>query len=233
MGLFSLINNIFCTGDILLSFSDTVPGFFCSPYSDTALNRIISLKNRDKAKGFLILKRDISDICNIKPLHKAFMDSFWPGPLTIVFELKDKRLDAVSPDFRTIAVRNPSHSFWQAYFDLYDSPVLSTSANDFEEIYNKYLLKITAKYQRNSINSNSIDIDYDILWDMEICRKRFLLIKTKEEVEHILIEITSGEGAASEPSSIISLENNTLKIIREGRISSKELWDFFNNTRQC
>ena len=71
--------------------TDTVYGIVCSTFSKETLNRLFAIKGRDENKPPVVLISTISDLelfgAEITPKHSAVMDKFWPGKLTIIFEI--------------------------------------------------------------------------------------------------------------------------------------------------
>lgn len=216
--LFDELKELFSAGEVLLSFSDTVPGLFCSPFSLPAINKISWLKRRDLSKGYLVLKHDVSNICNVGPLHQRFIERFWPGPLTIVFTLKDKRLFNVSPDNHTIAVRRPCNIFWTPFLQHSKMPVLSTSSNEHTSTYFNALSSFLAS--TSSLN---------ILSSCQINDRTFYLLSHPSPISYILLDAHSTPDVPSLPSTVIRLENNVLEVLREGAVSSAELKLFFED----
>lgn len=65
--------------------------------------------------------------CNQKAIN--LMNSFWPGPLTIVFKKSDLISDTVTAGLDTVAVRMPSHPVASMLIELSGVPVAAPSAN--------------------------------------------------------------------------------------------------------
>ena len=100
-------------GGVIVFPTDTVYAIGCDPYSQLAVNRVFVIKNRKTSNPLPVLASTIEDIKNI-----AFLDSraivlakkYWPGPLTLVCPLLDRRISSlVVSSIRTIAVRIPSN----------------------------------------------------------------------------------------------------------------------------
>lgn len=204
---------------ILLSFSDTVPGLFCSPFSQICINRIRRMKNRSHKKGFLILKGDPSDIGETSPVHQAYIDRFWPGPLTIILNLKDKRLSSISPDSNTIGIRSPSHPFWMQFLKYSNISVLSTSANEYETIFYDIACKINDPQYLSMIFRKCTLLDTN-----------YYLIKFNNGIDYLLLSDNCAiKQKHQTPSTIIKIDGGILNIIREGAISRESLMIFHNS----
>ncbi len=219
MELYARIREILFEGNVLLSFSDTVTGLFCHPYSDKAVSTVRMLKRRDPSKGFIMLISDISGLCSVGGFEKAFISRFWPGPLTIILPCSEPALASLSPDGRTMAVRYPSDSFWTGFLKYHAFAVLSTSANEYSCLYSEFI--------RDSRLSKT---DYQISFSCFIKGYFYELIKLSGSsigIDFILSRKPFLEDRPCLPSTLISLFNNRLNVLREGKISSSELYAFY------
>ena len=102
------------TGGVIVYPTDTVYGIGCDPYSDEAVERIFEIKGRNKANPFPILASNIEDIEKITSLDenaKRLAIAFWPGALTIILRLIDKRISTnVTAGKTTVGVRVPNNN---------------------------------------------------------------------------------------------------------------------------
>ena len=97
-------------GDVVIFPTDTVYGMGCNPYDEGAVKKIYRIKGRHKDKPFPVLgatKKDIADIAELNMYHEKLVSRFWPGPLTIVTRVTDKRLAGSLNLDDKIAVRVP------------------------------------------------------------------------------------------------------------------------------
>ena len=101
------------SGGVIVYPTDTVYGIGCDPYSDEAVKRIFEIKGRNKANPFPILASNIQDIEKITLLGenaKRLAMAFWPGALTIISTLIDKRISTnVTAGKTTVGVRVPNN----------------------------------------------------------------------------------------------------------------------------
>jgi L-threonylcarbamoyladenylate synthase len=74
--------------------TDTVYGLACSVFKEKALERMFTLKGRAENKPPVVLIGDISDLekfdTKISLKHLEIMKKYWPGELTIIFEISSK-----------------------------------------------------------------------------------------------------------------------------------------------
>jgi len=110
--------------------TETFYGIGCSINDDTAVERIISVKGRDAAKGMIVLAADIlqaKTIALINSMQEAFLKSLWPGALSVVLESVDGLNPVIAPEGR-IAIRVSSNVTALELVKI-AGPVISTSAN--------------------------------------------------------------------------------------------------------
>ena len=99
-------------GGIVVFPTDTVYGIGCDPFNQKAVDRIYKIKNRDKKKPFPILTHSITFATHIVEFDKfseKIAKKFWPGPLTIITKLKDKKLKETLGLDKKIAIRVPDN----------------------------------------------------------------------------------------------------------------------------
>ena len=92
--------------------TDTVYGIGCNPYSTKAVERIYQIKQRDETKPLPILgysKDELSKIVFFDEKSSKLADKFWPGELTLVLMIKDKKLKETMNLSNKIAVRVPNN----------------------------------------------------------------------------------------------------------------------------
>ncbi len=99
-------------GSVIVFPTDTVYGVGCDPFNKDAISRIYELKGRDKTKYLPVLgysKKIISEIALFDQLSEKLADKFWPGPLTLILQVKDRKIaDSLNLEEK-IAVRVPNH----------------------------------------------------------------------------------------------------------------------------
>ena len=100
-------------GGVILFPTDTVYGFGCDPYNPEAIKKIYKIKKRESSKLFPILaysKKDLSDIVVFDEKSNKIAEKFWPGQVTLVLEIKDKKIKKSMNAQSKIAVRVPNNS---------------------------------------------------------------------------------------------------------------------------
>ena len=99
-------------GGVIAFPTDTVYGIGCDPRNKDAVNRIYKIKGREKTKYLPVLaysKRDIEDIAFFDKISEKIADKFWPGPVTLILRVKDKKIEETLDLKDKIAVRIPNH----------------------------------------------------------------------------------------------------------------------------
>lgn len=99
-------------GGVVVFPTDTVYGIGCDPYNQKAIDRIYNIKGRAKTKHLPVLaysKKEISEIAHFDEKSEKMSDKFWPGPLTLILKVKDKKIDRFLGLQGKIAVRVPNH----------------------------------------------------------------------------------------------------------------------------
>lgn len=99
-------------GGVVVFPTDTVYGIGCNPYNKDAINKIYNIKGRDKTKQLPILgysKNEIKEIAIFDEKSEKIADKFWPGPLTLILKVKDKKIQESLGLQEKIAVRVPNH----------------------------------------------------------------------------------------------------------------------------
>ena len=100
-------------GGVVVFPTDTVYGIGCDPYNKDAINKIYKIKGREKTKQLPVLaysKEEIKEIAYLDENSEKISDKFWPGPLTLILRVKDKKIEESLGLEGKIAVRIPNHS---------------------------------------------------------------------------------------------------------------------------
>lgn len=100
-------------GGVIVFPTDTLYGIGCDPYDEKAVDKIFKIKNRDKINPLPILASSVVDIERIVLLSrtaKRLAQIYWPGALTIIVPLIDKKIsDNLRAGKMSIGVRVPNN----------------------------------------------------------------------------------------------------------------------------
>ena len=97
-------------GGIVVFPTDTVYGIGCNPYNANAVEKIYEIKSREKIKSLPVLAYSldtVKEIARIDTFTEKIIKKYWPGPLTLILELTDKKLKKSLNLDNKIAVRVP------------------------------------------------------------------------------------------------------------------------------
>ncbi|MGI0056798.1 MAG: L-threonylcarbamoyladenylate synthase [Nitrosarchaeum sp.] len=100
------------SGGIVVFPTDTVYGIGCNPYDKKAIKRIYKIKSREISKSLPILafSKDIAaKIVEFDKDSEKIAQKIWPGPLTLILKLTDKKLKVTLNEVDKIAIRVPKH----------------------------------------------------------------------------------------------------------------------------
>lgn len=120
------------SGGIIVYPTDTSYGLGCDPRIPDALDRLKSVKRKDRQIGVPLLFNDMKQ-CEMYhdfgELEKVITRLFWPGMLTLVVEAKPEIPDHITVGRSTIVIRVPNHVIPRRIAQKIDGPIVGTSAN--------------------------------------------------------------------------------------------------------
>lgn len=140
-------------GGVVVFPTDTVYGVGCDPYNYDAVRRIYDIKGRDLSKPLPVLVKSVEVarcIGHMRVDATRLAAQHWPGPLTIIIEIADKRLASSMGLDGSVGVRVPSGRCIDMLLDTCGM-VVGTSAN--------------ASGRTSPPSPDDIEIDCDMLLD--------------------------------------------------------------------
>ena len=112
--------------------TETVYGLFAKALDEKAVDHVYQLKRRPRDKALNLNVASLDDILNFSknqpPYLQKLVDSFLPGPLTIILEANDKVPYWVNSDLTTVGFRMPSHPVTLELIREF-GPLIGPSAN--------------------------------------------------------------------------------------------------------
>ena len=112
--------------------TETVYGLFAKALDKKAVDHVYQLKGRPRDKALNLNVASLDDILNFSknqpPYLQKLVESFLPGPLTIILEANDKVPDWVNSGLRTVGFRMPSHPITLELIREF-GPLIGPSAN--------------------------------------------------------------------------------------------------------
>lgn len=115
--------------------TEAVFGVGCDPDSETAVRRLLALKQRPVDKGLILIAADFEqlkiyiDDATLNVAQREAVFSRWPGPVTFVFPAHSSTPRWLTGRFDTLAVRITDHPQVIELCRAYGKPLVSTSAN--------------------------------------------------------------------------------------------------------
>ncbi len=104
-----------------------------SVYDEAALKRLYKLKKRMIEKAMPLIVGNIavlkSIVKSIPPQAEDLMKKFWPGPLTIIFDIQGSFRSLSISSNNKVAIRIPGESFALHLARAANFPITATSAN--------------------------------------------------------------------------------------------------------
>ncbi|MDH4459802.1 MAG: L-threonylcarbamoyladenylate synthase [Flectobacillus sp.] len=118
--------------------TETVYGLAGNAYSESAIKKIFSLKNRPLYNPLIVHIKSTTFLTNvaseIPDIAFKLAEEFWPGPLTLILKRQAHISDLITAGQETVAVRVPNHPVISALLSQLDFPLAAPSANPFGSI---------------------------------------------------------------------------------------------------
>ena len=168
---------------------DTVYGLGCNPCNSSALKKIYEIKSREKIKSLPVVAYSldiVKEITCIDSFTEKIIKKYWPGPLTLILKLTDKKLKKSLKLDKKIAVRIPDSKCTLKLLEKCGL-LVGTSAN----------ISGNSPYTNPNERIKNIK-NYDIF-------------------------LNGGTITSKGESTIIEIENEKIKMIREGALKIKDI----------
>jgi len=108
-------------------------GLGCDPRNESALDKLLKIKQRAKAQGVILIAANITQVkcyAEIDQLsRKDEILASWPGPNTWLLPAHKTVPNWVRGKHLTIALRIPGHELSRQLCSAFEHPIVSTSAN--------------------------------------------------------------------------------------------------------
>jgi L-threonylcarbamoyladenylate synthase len=120
-------------GGVIAYPTDTFYGLGCDPFSESAVERIFSIKGREPGKPIVLIVSELSVLDRLTgergPLFAAVSRRFWPGPLTIVVPAASTLPSILTADTGTVGIRWPHDDLCCRIVHAGGEVLTGTSAN--------------------------------------------------------------------------------------------------------
>ena len=115
--------------------TESVWGLGCDPFDERAVLRLLAIKQRDVAKGLILVAAEPAQFEGLLewdtvPVDRlAEIDASWPGPNTWIVPATARVPRWITGDHASVAVRVSAHPVVVALCSAFGAPIVSTSAN--------------------------------------------------------------------------------------------------------
>ena len=120
-------------GELVAFPTETVYGLGANGWDGEAVDRIYEAKGRPNDNPLILhiaKKSDVKDLwAHVPKIANTLMDTFWPGPLTMIFNKADRVPYEVTAGLETVAVRMPSDKTARMLIQKAGVPIAAPSAN--------------------------------------------------------------------------------------------------------
>jgi len=133
------INNILKNDGVIAFPTDTVWGIGCLPENKKAVEKIYSIKSRDKEKPLILLGKNLESLLPyVEKLPKTALkiaEKYFPGAVTLVVKKSSLIPNFVTAGFDTIGIRIPDCPvFIEMLEKCTDNGVLATTSANISEM---------------------------------------------------------------------------------------------------
>ncbi len=120
-------------GNIVAYPTETFYGLGVDPCNEEAIDRLYRLKGWKEKRPVSVLINHLDKLTplvkEIPPIARLLMNTFWPGPLTLVFKINPSFPSLISGGTGKIGVRISSNEIANKLLEELDVPLTTTSAN--------------------------------------------------------------------------------------------------------
>lgn len=114
--------------------TEAVWGLGCDPFNETAVERILALKQRPRHKGLILVAGSMQQVrFLLHPLSESLcstLDQYWPGPTTLLLPDPQRQTpEWIRGDHDRVAVRVSAHPLVRRLCLAHGGLLVSTSCN--------------------------------------------------------------------------------------------------------
>lgn len=128
-----LAAHVLHAGGVIAYPTEAVWGLGCDPFCETAVDRLLQLKKRERRKGVILVAADIAQLepylYGLDENHWQTLRASWPGPNTWLVPNNGTAPEWITGGQETLAVRVSAHPVVAGLCKRFDGPIVSTSAN--------------------------------------------------------------------------------------------------------
>lgn len=121
-------------GDLVAFPTETVFGLGAIANNEAAVKNVFKTKGRPSDNPLIVHVHSIESVyeyvSEVNDVAKALMKAFWPGPLTIIFPIKEGIFaNSVTPNQKTVGIRMPNQLETLLLIEMTGFPLVGPSAN--------------------------------------------------------------------------------------------------------
>jgi L-threonylcarbamoyladenylate synthase len=124
---------VLCEGGVVAFPTETFYGLGADARNETAVEKIFRIKGRNFRNPLSVIVANDRDVIplveEIPAAAKILMQTFWPGPLTLVFRASSSVLPRLTANTGKIGIRVSSHPLARLLAGGLGGPLTATSAN--------------------------------------------------------------------------------------------------------
>ena len=128
-----LLRSVLDSGGVVACPAEGVWGLSCDPYSEMAVDGLLTLKRRSVHKGLIVVAADAAMfdgvLSSLSPDERQRVRASWPGPNTWLVPNQGFFPDWITGDSTDVAIRVTSALPLKRLSESFGGPLVSTSAN--------------------------------------------------------------------------------------------------------
>lgn len=195
--------NILKEGGLIVAPSDTVYGLVCDATNDSAVQKLVRVKNRPCGKPISVFCDGfemVEALVETTP-HKKLLEKLLPGPFTVILPSKHSVSPLLESERKTLGIRFTSYPFIQKLVHLYGKPLTATSAN----------ISGRSPHYEPKAFINELSADKKLLIDY-------------------VVDV--GKLPHNKPSTIVDLTGSSVRLLRKGEIMPINEYSFTSTSSQ-
>jgi len=173
-------------GGVVIYPTDTIYGIGVDATNSEAIERVYTLKGRDKVEPLPVIFPDLKsaeEYAELNELSLKIAKRMLPGPITLLLKKKDKLPSELTLGSELLGIRIPDSYFCIALAKSFSLPFTTTSAN------------------KSGMRAGNVDE---------------ILEQFKNNLELIDLVIDVGALDEKPPSTILDVSENSVQVVREG-----------------
>lgn len=119
-------------GAVVVFPTDTAYGLAADPDNAKAVRRVFAIKGRKIEKQLPLIAGSpamAAALVRLSGLSLKLAKKYWPGPITIIVQVRPNKLKMIGGRAKTVAIRVPASAWARAIAQGLGRPITSTSAN--------------------------------------------------------------------------------------------------------